>query len=80
MLQNEGWILCGQVLCLCISQLVKKTDKPLVTVPPSDGCREYKYLQEGVHLLLDPVDKPPLDDQAVGGKINAESLKAGLMM
>lgn len=24
------------------------------------------YLQEGVHLLLDPVHKPPLDDQAVG--------------
>lgn len=52
----------------------------MVTVPPSDDGREYKYLQEGVHLLLDSVDKPPLDDQAVGGKINAESLKTGLMM
>lgn len=24
-----------------------------------------KYLQEGVHLLLHPVDEPPLDHQAV---------------
>lgn len=25
-------------------------------------------LQEGVHLLLDPVHEPPLDDEAAGGK------------
>lgn len=24
------------------------------------------HLQEGVHLLLDPIHEPPLDDQAVG--------------
>lgn len=41
----------------------------MFTVPPCGDCiTAHKYLQESVHLLLDPVDKPPLDDQAVGGK------------
>lgn len=28
----------------------------------------HKYLQEGVHLFLDPIDEPPLNDQAVEEK------------
>lgn len=44
--------------------------KSVVTLPPSGDCIiAHKYLQEGVHLFLDPVDKPPLDDQAVRGKM-----------
>lgn len=40
-----------------------------VTLPPcGDFVIAHKYLQEGVHLLLDSIDKPPLDDQAVRGK------------
>lgn len=30
---------------------------------------EHKYLQEGIHLLLNPVDKPPLDYKADKGEI-----------
>lgn len=33
-------------------------------LPPSGSNN---YLQEGVHLLLDPINEPPLDHQAVGG-------------
>lgn len=41
----------------------------MFTVPPcGDYITAHKYLQEGIHLLLDPIDKPPLDDQAVRGK------------
>ena len=44
--------------------------KSVVTLPPHGGSIiAHKYLQEGIHLLLDPVDKPPLDYQAVGEKI-----------
>lgn len=34
-------------------------------LPP---CGDNNYLQEGVHLLLDPINKPPLDNQAAKGK------------
>lgn len=34
-------------------------------LPPSG---DNNYLQEGVHLLLDPINKPPLDNQAAKGK------------
>lgn len=41
-------------------------NKSEATSPPS-GCfnSAHQYLQEGVHLLLHPVDKPPLDHQTV---------------
>lgn len=45
--------------------------KEIVITLPSCGesIIVHKYLQEGVHLFLDPIDKPPLDDQAVEEKL-----------
>lgn len=34
----------------------------------------WKYLQEGIHLLLHPIDKPPLDDKTTQGAETVEYL------
>lgn len=56
-------------ICMTISMHCLKL-KCIVTSPPSGShVSAFKYLEEGVHLLLDPIDKPPLDHKAVGQKI-----------
>lgn len=60
-------------------------NKSEATSPPCGCCNSaHQYLQEGVHLLLHPVDKPPLDHQTVteekGKKKEILILDSGLML